>query len=134
MEYKKDFDGWNKRQQYIENQKPLFFTEREIWWCQLGVNTGSEQDGKGEFFERPVLVIKKINDHIGWVLPFSTKRRNDRYRFNIRDLRMQLILSQIRTVDSRRFLRRIDTIDNSIFQEILSAVRSLIKSETPLSG
>ncbi len=134
MEYKKDFDGWNKKQQYIENQKPLFFTEREIWWCQLGVNTGSEQDGKGEFFERPVLVIKKINDHIGWVLPFSTKRRNDRYRFNIKDLRMQLILSQIRTVDSRRFLRRIDTIDNSIFQEILSAMRSLIKSETPLSG
>jgi mRNA interferase MazF len=134
VEYKKDFDGWNKKQQYIENQKPLFFTEREIWWCQLGVNTGSEQDGKGEFFERPVLVIKKINDHIGWVLPFSTKRRNDRYRFNIKDLRMQLILSQIRTVDSRRFLRRIDTIDNSIFQEILSAMRSLIKSETPLSG
>lgn len=38
----------------------ILFYEREIWWCSLGVNIGFEQDGTNDLFERPVLVIKKI--------------------------------------------------------------------------
>lgn len=133
MEYKKDFDSWNKRQQYIEQQKPLFFTEKEIWWCQIGINIGSEHDGKGEYFQRPVVVIKKINDHIAWIVPISSKKKKDKYRYDIKDTLFQIVLSQIRTVDSRRFIRRVRILDEQEFLEIIRHFKTLI-NETPLSG
>jgi len=48
----KDFKNWfqNKEKINQENQPP-FYHEREIWWCALGVNVGSEMDGTGKNFE-----------------------------------------------------------------------------------
>ncbi|MFA5871014.1 MAG: hypothetical protein WC842_03995 [Candidatus Paceibacterota bacterium] len=61
MEYKKDFDSWNIQKKKINTrEKVIFCNIREIWWCSLGVNIGSEEDGKNELFERPVLILKGI--------------------------------------------------------------------------
>ena len=58
----KDFDKWNLEKKSIHsNQEFPFYNEREIWWCSLGVNVGFEQDGTGQKFDRPVLVIKGFN-------------------------------------------------------------------------
>jgi hypothetical protein len=37
---RKDFDKWNNKKKEINNQDffDLFFHEREIWWCSLGLN------------------------------------------------------------------------------------------------
>ncbi len=51
----KEFDTWNIHKKEIEENIPTYFVnKREIWWCSLGVNVGGEQDGVGEFFERPM--------------------------------------------------------------------------------
>jgi len=39
----------------------FFFLEGEVWWTALGVNIGHEIDGKNEFCERPVVILKKID-------------------------------------------------------------------------
>jgi mRNA interferase MazF len=39
---------------------PPYFKNGEIWWCSIGENIGSEMYGKGEFYRRPVLVIRKL--------------------------------------------------------------------------
>ena len=59
----KDFDNWNKEKKILEStaNETLVFHEREIWWCSIGLNVGDEQDGKNDYFERPVLVIRKFN-------------------------------------------------------------------------
>ena len=46
---KKDFDDWNKNKKVIndDNENKLYHT-RELWWCSLGLNVGSEQDGTGK--------------------------------------------------------------------------------------
>lgn len=134
MEYKKDFDTWNKSKKDIDKNKPLFFDEKEIWWCQLGVNIGSEEDGKGRNFERPILIIKKINDHVGWAFPLSSKRRQNKYRYDIPGTNNQVLLSQIRTIDSRRMLRRVNVLDHATFKKVIDTFVGLIKNETPLSG
>ncbi|MFH1170496.1 MAG: hypothetical protein V1704_02965 [Candidatus Vogelbacteria bacterium] len=47
---KKDFDQWNERKKGLHNRDRVpFYHEREIWWCALGVNIGSEQDGSKEY-------------------------------------------------------------------------------------
>ena len=39
---RKNFDNWNNKKKKIneENFLDLFFHEREIWWCSLGLNKG----------------------------------------------------------------------------------------------
>ena len=43
---KKDFEKWHKKKTDIDNSsKRLFFHEREVWFCSIGMNIGYEQDG-----------------------------------------------------------------------------------------
>ena len=59
----KDFNLWNSEKQNIDRKflKDFYFSEREIWWCSVGINVGVEVNGKNSKFERPVLVLKKFN-------------------------------------------------------------------------
>lgn len=79
----KDFDTWNKRKKklHIRAIDTLYFHERDVWWCSIGVNIGFEQDGKGETVQRPVVVLRKFNKHVLLVLPLTTKVKKHRYYF-----------------------------------------------------
>ena len=58
----KDFDTWNALKKHIHQKRFLAFVHaREVWWCSLGLNVGTEQDGKHTAFERPVLILRKFN-------------------------------------------------------------------------
>lgn len=110
--YKKDFDAWNGIKKRLEN-RVINFTcyEREIWWCSIGLNIGSEQDGKNELFERPVLVLKKFNHTIFWILPMTSRKKHENYyNFLLNDserANQSVILSQLRLVSIKRFHRLI---------------------------
>lgn len=122
---KKDFDGWNKRKKQLHNQTPAFFYyEREIWWCSLGVNIGNEQDGVNELFERPVLILKKFNSQILWIIPLTTSDKSSYFYFKSKDF-SSVILSQIRLISSRRLLRKIGTINYEDFREIIRKVKKI---------
>lgn len=128
--YKKDFDGWNveKKNLELQSQNQLLFHSREIWWCSLGVNLGDEQDGKNERFERPVLVIRKFNRKLAWIVPLSTKIKAGPYYHTItHDGQMfSVILSQLRIVSTKRFLRLIRKLSRGQFSEIQSKIHSLL--------
>lgn len=122
-EYFKDFDKWNKYQKILNNKKfNGFCNEREIWWCALGVNIGSEQDGKNNLFERPVLIIRKFGNGLVWVLPTTSKKHTGSYFIALDDdnhLNSSIILLQLRVVSLqrlRRFVRKISTYEFAIIQ------------------
>jgi len=54
----KDFDGWNREKKKTHAETPRLYTVREIWWCRLGINVGSEQDGRGTNFLRPAVILR----------------------------------------------------------------------------
>lgn len=57
----KRFDEWNILKKKVNDiTDDLFVSQREIWYAQLGINIGNEEDGKGTAFKRPVLIIKKV--------------------------------------------------------------------------
>ena len=64
-----DIIEWSKKKIEINNSNkyPRFFKEREIWWASIGSNVGSEEDGKNNDFERPVLILKKFNKDLNWL-------------------------------------------------------------------
>jgi hypothetical protein len=50
--------------------------------CSLGKTLRREQDGGSQEFSRPVLVVKKFNNEIFWVVPLSTKQKPLDFYFN----------------------------------------------------
>ncbi len=122
-EYIKNFDAWNERVKVIDHSKfDDFIYEREIWWCALGVNIGSEQDGKNDTFERPVLIVKKINKDLLLVAPLTSKITNSEYCITTTSsgVLSQVILSQLRVISSKRLLRKISRIKTLTFYQIIS--------------
>jgi mRNA interferase MazF len=105
----KDFDSWLTEKKSLESigHETLAFHEREIWWCSVGINLGDEQDGKNQLFERPVLVVKKFNNRIAWVLPMSTKVKEGIYYHQLEhnEQLFTVLLSQMRLVSVKRFRR-----------------------------
>lgn len=120
----KDFDAWNKNKKELENT-PIkkYVHPKEIWWCSLGVNLGAETDGKGENFERPVIVIKVYNKETMIVLPITTKQKDDQFHHKIQTTgrTVWVKLTQMRVISSKRLLRKIDLLDEASF-EILKDV------------
>lgn len=125
---RKDFDIWNGHKKEIDQRPRLFFHEREIWWCQLGVNVGFEQDGKGKKFARPVLVFKKFNKEVFWALPLSTKIKKSRFyaEFLLDDqIPRVAIVSQLRLMDARRLIDKFGVVKEEDYRRIQKAVIDL---------
>lgn len=128
-DYIKDFDAWNMRQKNLEKRDINFeFSEREIWWCALGVNTGSELDGKNLMFERPVVILHKVNKDMCLVAPLTStlKDHGDRVELFVAGTLSQVMLSQTRFVSSKRLLRKIHKCKMTIFQKIILELISLL--------
>lgn len=126
--YIKNFDKWNEVQKKLDStKKRIRFKKREIWWVSIGVNIGSEIDGKGDFFERPVLVIKKINATSAFVIPLTRTVREDDERFvvyKINGEKRSAVINQARMIDTRRFHRRLkDKMSNKDFVNILNCFK-----------
>jgi mRNA interferase MazF len=124
----KDFDRWNRLKKDVNARKdaPPFFHEREVWWCNLGLNVGFEQDGKGGRFERPVLVLKKFNHDVFIAVPLSSRAKKNPYYLPFVDPNgdvQSALISQIRLLDARRLMEKTFTIDQGAFKAIQKAVR-----------
>lgn len=117
----KDFDSWNFLKQEIDNKKRVFYAHpREIWWCSLGINIGTEIDGKHENFERPVIIIKVYNKESVIILPLTTKEKNDNfhYRLNMDERVVWVKLTQTRVISTKRLLRKVDVLDKKSFEAL----------------
>jgi mRNA interferase MazF len=127
----KDFSEWHRVKQNIQNfKKHLFAAEREVRWCFVGLNVGSEMDGSGAYYARPVLVIKKMSKNTCLCVPITTKNKYwpDYFNIDLRDgvFRM-VILSQIKLIDTKRLREVITILDQDQFQKIKTAIIDLIK-------
>jgi mRNA interferase MazF len=127
---KKDFDTWNTEKKNLNSSEEApFYNEREIWWCSIGVNVGFEQDGTGDNFDRPVLVIKGFNKNTFLSIGLTGKKKVGRYYFylgKIEDRDSTAILSQIRLVDTKRLIKKIVTLDEETFGKLQEAIKKTI--------
>jgi mRNA-degrading endonuclease toxin of MazEF toxin-antitoxin module len=123
----KNFDVWNsiKKEINTKNQK-IFFHEREIWFCKLGQNIGFEQNGKGKYFLRPVLILKKFNKYIFVGLPMTSVKKDKMFYFNLNNNLGSIILSQIRLIDSKRLFYKKSKITEKDFSKIKEKLKELI--------
>ena len=126
----KDFNGWNQAKKTIHDagEYKLYHT-REIWWCSLGVNIGFEQDGSNEEHRRPVLILKGLSKQTCFVIPLTTATQEHPLRPSIglvEGKAARALLSQMRTIDNKRLVRKIGYLDKDIFAQIQKAAKGLL--------
>lgn len=123
----KDFKKWNEVKKRTNSSNPVvYFKKQEIWWVRAGLNVGIESNGKGEEFTRPVLILKKHNKYSCLVVFLTTNSKLERsktYLDSKNDQGTFVKLSQIKTIDSRRLVRKIYFLDKENFERIKCGVR-----------
>jgi mRNA interferase MazF len=127
---RKKFNGWMILKDAIHNSdKPsVFYKQREIWWVSIGRNVGFEEDGKGEYYSRPVLVIKGFSKQLFWGVPLSTTKNRGIYyhEFIVNDKTSVALLSQLRTFDTLRLVSKYGTASQRDFDVIKNKIKDLI--------
>ncbi|MEK9185702.1 MAG: type II toxin-antitoxin system PemK/MazF family toxin, partial [Patescibacteria group bacterium] len=98
--------------------------------CSIGHNVGVEQNGSEDNFSRPVLVVKKFNNQMFWIVPLSTKQKSYDFYFNFTDpdgKKVSLVLAQLKLVSIKRFKRKIYKISIKEFDEIKSKIVKFVE-------
>jgi mRNA interferase MazF len=130
----KDFQGWNKFKEKLSNKldnKVPTIKEREVWWCSIGINIGDEEDGKGDLYNRPVLVVKKFNKRIFWGVPTTAHIKSSPLyiNINIRGIEQCVMLSHLRLYDTKRLQdnhSKMVKLPPKKFEEIKTALKNLL--------
>lgn len=119
---------------HSKEERIIYFNEREVWWASVGINIGNEVDGKNGYFERPVLVLKKINPSTLLVVPLTSQEKTSCYYFQLEreDGKKTLILSQIRLISSKRLIRKMKSVSASVreFAAIKEKIVEIIQIKT----
>lgn len=127
-----EFDLWNIRKKEVDERKSPngFCYEREIWWCAIGKNVGSEENGKHENFERPVLIFRIFGPDTLWIIPLTTrpaiKESRKEYEFTCNGITRTADFAQLRLISNKRLLRYADIISYEDFQIIRRYLKDLI--------
>lgn len=107
--------------------KKVFFHEREIWWCSLGKNVGFEQNGKGEEFTRPVIIVKRLSLDTCLIVPLTTSnKRKNTFSLGItlnENSESFAMVEQVRLVDAKRLGRKIGVLPKEKFSELVDYIK-----------
>ena len=128
------FSEWTKEKANLRynGKLPKFpIYNNFIYWCNLGINIGSEQNKL-----RPVLILKTSkNSPICTILPLTTKRLEDDFWFHI-DLEeidstvlveKLKVVSKIRITNKYRKKGKLVTISQNDWDKINSQLKSLYR-------
>ncbi len=121
MEHNKNYDLWNTEKKLfnsIHHKFELYVHEREIWWTSVGINIGTEIDGKNAKFERPVLILRKLGKEQFIGIPLTSRSKSGVFYHSISYGKSTgtVCISQIRVFSVNRFLRKIGKVRQSDFE------------------
>jgi len=118
----KRYRAWHKLKRKIHDDPsvPAGYKEREVWWLCLGHNVGFEEDGKGDNFNRPVLIVKGFSKRLFWGIPLSTTGKRGPYYHPlvINGTVSVALLSQLRVFDTKRLINKTGMLGQKDFAEI----------------
>ena len=129
----KQFDEWNEVKKSTNDEKvSVGFKQRDIFYMRMGQNIGFEQDGKGDEFVRPVVIIKGFNRDMFFAVPLSTKIKEGRFYYTFEFKKSgalvvnNALLSQLRLFSTKRLLNKIGVINQEDFVKLKNKLKKLI--------
>lgn len=107
---------------------PKTISRFDIWWANLDPTIGHEIKKT-----RPVVIISpdELNRHLGTVLvaPLTSTIRPYPFRVNtvVSEVPGQIALDQIRVLDKIRLIKRIDTLPQDKWREVISILHTMFE-------
>jgi len=125
------FNEWNDLKISIHKSESFSYPQvRDIWWVNLGQNIGVEINGKNHRFERPVVVIKVFNNLGMLVAPTTSTLKEGKFFIpfmNSENKLKTVNMSQIRSISSKRFIRKIGEMGIEDFRRVKKVLASFAK-------
>lgn len=128
------FSEWTKEKVNLRynGQLPKFpIYNNFIYWCNLGINIGSEQNKL-----RPVLILRTSkNSTVCTILPLTTKRLQDGFWFHIdlKEIDSTVLVEQLKVVSKLRITEpyrkkgKLVTISKNDWEKINSQLENLYR-------
>jgi len=126
----KNFDKWNSKKKELEKlSKKFLFKTGDIWWCSVGLNIKAESCGKGEDYQRPVLVLRKLSGESFIGIPLSSKKKEGTWfcEITVHGEKRYALLYQIRMFSANRFQRRLASLDDADFKKVKEKLEALLE-------
>jgi len=124
------FYHWNAQKSIADKgeSEDIYFSEREIWFIKAGKNVGYEQDGSGDDFLRPALILRKFNKDVFWGIFLSTTEKRGKYYYEVTSDGKEavVILSQIKLLSRKRLHTKIDILSVDEVLKIKKAVSEIL--------
>ncbi|HMQ01877.1 MAG TPA: type II toxin-antitoxin system PemK/MazF family toxin [Candidatus Doudnabacteria bacterium] len=122
------FNKWNflKQQTEVRPDRRLFPKVGEVWFIIWGKNIGYEQNGAGETFSRPGIIITKFNNKMFWVIPLTSKQKALDFYHNFTDpngVKAAVVISQMKLMSIKRMERFLYKLPKDQLQAIKTKVR-----------
>jgi len=130
-ENEKLFDSWWSVKKGIDKKERNNFHIRpkEVWYVNMWKNIWFESNWKSHNFKRPVLVLKVIWAMF-FVVSMTTKWKDNKFYYKLNDKYFNknsyLTLSQIKSIDKKRFIEKIWKIDLEDFLNIKKELKNTI--------
>lgn len=93
----------------------------ELWWVICGENIGSEINGKGDMYLRPVLIYRKLSQAVFMGIPLSAQLWHQGewfVHFKFHNKEQIAVLSQARVYSMSRLHRRIGALHKGDMHKI----------------
>lgn len=132
-----DFDRWNELKKETNDILPPIFKDREIFHTRIGHNIGHEQNGKGDEFLRPVIILKRLSRDMFIGIPLSSQLKEGSFYHTVTftkngvQTQNRAIIAQIKLFSAQRLLKKIGMIDKEEFNALKKKVGELLDL-TPL--
>jgi mRNA-degrading endonuclease toxin of MazEF toxin-antitoxin module len=99
------------------------------------MNIGTEQNGKHDIFERPVLILQTFSKETCRIIPLTSSLRDDRHHLSIyyNNEAGSLILSQTRSISTKRLSRKMCHLDKEQFVNVVEKLKKSIEVESPIT-
>ena len=128
-----DFDKWcDVKKQINKKEKSIGIKQRDIVFVNMGKNVGFEQNGKGEKFLRPVIVLKIFSKNLFFGIPLTSKIKNgnffEKIEFTYKNkvYLNNAILVQAKTFDTKRILYKKGMVKKEDFEKLRAKVKGLL--------
>lgn len=122
---------WNKVKISFHNKpnRKKSFRESDVQWVACGENVGTEINGKGKVYTRPVYVLRKLDARSFVGIPLTTQKKTGTWyvQLNFQGKEIRAVISQIRTFSTKRMYERIGQLDEQDVNRIKRALRELLK-------
>ena len=116
-----EFDKWNEIKKKINAmKKDINLKNGNIYLISLGQNIANENNGKGELFLRPVLVLRKLGHNYFIGIPLTSQKKSGNYffEFKYKDKLSYAMFNQIRTFNAKRILKYHGKIKKDDFDKL----------------